>query len=152
MSQMYSCASVWKGWVSLENMIYSCPCYLRAPWLVPALFELWVMLLRQNHRTPSRNTCCFKRNSMAHFKKETVLLYQFHVWCVKGSLRQNVQEHQLRFLTKTTPSFNTFRAFHFYEWRLWQNTPSPLACEEAQKCLGIYARAQPFLRENISSF
>jgi len=37
---------------------------------------------------------------MAHFKKETVLLYWFHVWCVKGSLKQNVQEHQLRFLTK----------------------------------------------------
>lgn len=100
MSQMYSCASIWKGWVFLENMIYSSLWYLRVPWLIPAVFELWVMLLRQNHRTPSRNTCCFKRNSMAHFKEETVLLYWFHVWCVRGSLKQNVQEHQLHFLTK----------------------------------------------------
>lgn len=84
----------------LENMIYSCLWYLRVPWLIPAVFELWVMLLRQNHRTPSRNTCCFKWNSMAHFKEETVLLYWFHVWCVKGSLKQNVQEHQLHFLRK----------------------------------------------------
>lgn len=97
---MYSCVSPWKGWVFLENMIYSSLWYLRVPWLIPAVFELWVMLLRQNHRTPSRNTCCFKRNSMAHFMKETVLLYWFHVWRVKGSLKQNVQEHQLRYLTR----------------------------------------------------
>lgn len=94
------CVSIWKGWVLLENMIYSSLWYLRVPWLIPAVFELWVMLLRQNHRTPSRNTCCFKRNSMAHFREETVLLYWFHVWCVRGSLKQNVQEHQLHFLTK----------------------------------------------------
>lgn len=100
MSQMYSCVSIWNGWMFLENMIYSSLWYLRALWLIPAVFELWVMLLRQNHRTPSRNTCCFKRNSMAHFKEETVLLYWFHVWCVRGSLKQNVQEHQLHFLTK----------------------------------------------------
>lgn len=136
MSQMYSCVSIWKGWVSLENMIYSSLWYLRVPWLIPAVFELWVMFWDRTTEHPAETHVVSNEIAWPISRKKQCSF--------TGSMCGVWRVHWSRTFKNTScvfwlTSFNTFRTFHFYEWRLWQNTPSRLACEEAQKWLEICA-------------